>query len=78
VNFTPKLLAIYQRCLAIEFNRANLQFGQEVSQNIYYEGIPVGTRCTDFVVEDQIIIEVKTVIRLEDIHFLLSAIVKLK
>jgi GxxExxY protein len=30
---------IYQRCLAIEFNRANLQFGQEVSQDIYYEGI---------------------------------------
>jgi GxxExxY protein len=30
---------IYQRCLAIEFNRTNLQFGQEVSQDIYYEGI---------------------------------------
>ena len=59
---------IYQRSLAIEFNRANLQFGREVSQNIYYEGIHVGTRRADFVVENRIIVEIKAVIRLEDVH----------
>jgi GxxExxY protein len=59
---------IYQRCLAIEFDKAKLNFGREVSQNIYYEGIQVGTRRADFVVEDCVIVEIKAVIRLEDVH----------
>jgi GxxExxY protein len=59
---------IYQRCLAIEFERAKLNFGREVEQDIYYEGIHVGTRRADFVVEDRVIVEIKAVIRLEDVH----------
>ncbi len=59
---------IYQRCLVIEFDKANLNFGREVEQNIYYEGIQVGTRRADFVVEDRVIVEIKAVIRLEDVH----------
>jgi GxxExxY protein len=59
---------IYQRCLAIEFDKAKLSFGREVEQNIYYEGIQVGTRRADFVVEERIIVEIKAVIRLEDVH----------
>jgi GxxExxY protein len=59
---------IYQRCLAIELNRANLKFGREVEQEIYYENIKVGTRRADFIVEDCVIVELKAVIRLEDAH----------
>ncbi len=59
---------IYQRCLAIEFNRAGLTFGREVEQTIYYDGIEVGTRRADFVVENQIIVELKALINLEDVH----------
>jgi GxxExxY protein len=59
---------IYQRCLAIEFKRADLQFGREVERDIYYEGIQVGTRRADFIVEDCVIVEIKAVIRLEDVH----------
>jgi GxxExxY protein len=59
---------IYQRCLAIEFERAKLNFGREVEQDIYYEGIQVGTRRADFVVEERVIVEIKAVIRLEDVH----------
>ena len=59
---------IYQRCLAIEFERAGLRFAREVEQKIYYEGIAVGTRRADFVVEDNIIVELKAVINLEDVH----------
>ena len=59
---------IYQRCLAIEFDKVKLNFGREVEQNIYYEGIQVGTRRADFVVEDCVIVEIKAVIRLEDVH----------
>jgi len=59
---------IYQRCLAIEFDKAGLNFGREVEQTIFYEGIEVGTRRADFVVENQIIVELKALINLEDVH----------
>ena len=59
---------IYQRCLAIELERAGLSFGREVEQIIFYEGIEVGTRRADFVVENQVIVELKALINLEDVH----------
>lgn len=59
---------IYQRCLAIELQKAELNFGREIEQTIYYEGINVGTRRADFVVEEKIIVEIKAVINLEDVH----------
>ncbi len=59
---------IYQRCLAIELKRAGLSFGREIQQVIYYEDIEVGTRRADFVVENQVIVELKAVINLEDVH----------
>jgi GxxExxY protein len=59
---------IYQRCLQIEFERANLKFGREVEQTIFYEDIVVGARRADFVVEDKVIVELKAVTNLEDVH----------
>jgi GxxExxY protein len=59
---------IYQRCLAIELQKAGLNFGREVEQIIFYEGIEVGTRRADFVVENQVIVELKALINLEDVH----------
>ena len=59
---------IYQRCLAIELERAGLNFGREIEQTIYYDSIRVGTRRADFVVEGQVIVELKAVINLEDAH----------
>lgn len=43
-------------------------FGREVSQSIYYDGIHVGTRRADFVVENKLTVELKAVINLEDVH----------
>ncbi|MBK6826713.1 MAG: GxxExxY protein [Chitinophagaceae bacterium] len=59
---------IYQRCFAIELERAGLSFGREIEQTIYYDSIKVGTRRADFVVENQVIVELKAVINLEDAH----------
>jgi GxxExxY protein len=59
---------IYQRCLAIEFNKVGISFGREVEQTIFYEGIDVGTRRADFTVEGQVIVELKAQINLEDVH----------
>ena len=59
---------IYQRCLAIEMDKAGIDFGREVEQPIYYEGIEVGTRRADFIVADRIVVELKALTALEDIH----------
>lgn len=59
---------IYQRCLALEMEKVGLSFGREVEQTIYYEGVDVGTRRADFIVENQIVVELKALINLEDVH----------
>ncbi|MFY7909585.1 MAG: GxxExxY protein [Emticicia sp.] len=59
---------IYQRCLAIELQKVGLEFGREIEQDIFYDGINVGTRRADFVVENDVIVELKAVINLEDVH----------
>ena len=48
---------IYQRCLAIELERAGLSFGREVEHPIYYRGVEVGTRRADFIVANQVVVE---------------------
>jgi GxxExxY protein len=60
---------IYQRCLAIELEKANLGFVREVDQPIFYDNIAVGTRRADFVIEEKVLLEIKAVIKLEDVHF---------
>lgn len=59
---------IYQRCLAIELERANLSFAREQEQPVFYDGIQVGMRRADFVVENQVVVELKAVVQLEDAH----------
>lgn len=59
---------IYQRCLAIELERAGLSFVRELEQDIFYDGIHVGTRRADFIIENDIVVELKALINLEDVH----------
>ena len=59
---------IYQRCLAIELVNAGLHFEREREQTIFYEGINVGTRRADFIVENHLVVELKALINLEDVH----------
>lgn len=59
---------IYQRCLAIEFKKEGISFEREKDQTIYYEGYDVGTRRADFVVEDQVLVELKALTKIEDVN----------
>lgn len=59
---------IYQRALAIEFNKQNLNYRRELEMIIYYDSIEIGTRRVDFFVEELIMVELKALIKLEDIH----------
>ncbi len=59
---------IYQRCLALELEKAGLCYAREKEHTIFYEGVDVGTRRADFVVEDKVIVELKALVNLEDVH----------
>lgn len=60
---------IYQRCLGIEMEKQGLWFARELEMTIYYEGISVGARRVDFLVADKIMVELKAISALNDIHF---------
>ena len=61
---------IYQRALAWEMSQAGLSFSREIEQEIFYKQLPepIGTRRADFVVEQKVLVELKAVIELEDVH----------
>jgi GxxExxY protein len=61
---------IYQRALALELSEAGLSFDREVEQEIFYRDRPVsiGTRRADFVIEGKVLVELKAIIKLEDVH----------
>lgn len=59
---------IYQRALAIEFKRQHINFSREHEMSIYYKGEDIGTRRVDFFVEGRIMVEIKAIIQLEDVH----------
>ena len=59
---------IYQRCLAIELEKQANHFSREQEMPIFYDDRAVGTRRADFIVENSVLIELKAVIKLEDVH----------
>ena len=61
---------IYQRALAYEMRNAGLEFAREIEQDIFYKELdePIGTRRADFVVERKVLVELKAIIELDDIH----------
>jgi len=59
---------IYQRALAIEMKKQNLSYQREMEMQIYYDGFDIGTRRVDFFVENNIMVEIKALINLEDVH----------
>ena len=59
---------VYQRALAIEMSMQRLNYSREHEMPLQYKGYNVGTRRVDFLVEDEIMVEIKAIINLEDVH----------
>lgn len=59
---------IYQRALAIEMANQGLNFTREMEMVIFYDGIDIGTRRVDFFVEEKIMLELKAVSSLDELH----------
>ncbi len=59
---------INQRALEIEMATQGLDFTREHEMKIYYKNVDIGTRRVDFFVEEKVMVEIKAVITLEDVH----------
>lgn len=59
---------VYQRALSIELNMNNISHEREKEMPIQYKGFNIGTRRVDFFVEEKIMVEIKALVNLEDVH----------
>ena len=59
---------IYQRALEIEMEEMGVHFKREFEMPIYYKGKEIGLRRVDFFIEQKIMIELKAIIQLENVH----------
>ena len=67
------LESIYENALIIELQRQNLRIEQQKEVMIKYDGMEVGRHRLDLIIDNTIVVELKAVKNIEDIHF---AIVK--
>ena len=65
--------SIYENALIIELQKKGLPFDRQKEVVIQYDGVEVGRHRLDLIVNDTIVVELKAVKNIEDIHF---AIVK--
>lgn len=65
-GFTEK---VYQDALAVEFSESGIPFQREVELHVLYNDIPLpSTFIPDFICYDKIIVELKAVKELDDVH----------
>jgi GxxExxY protein len=62
------LESIYEEALARELGLRGMAFQRQVSVPILYKNETVGTHVIDLIVDDQVIVELKAITELADIH----------
>ena len=60
--------AVYQKALVHELGQGKISVEQQVSFQVRYKGVTVGSYYADIVVEERVIIELKTVEKLMPAH----------
>ena len=60
---------IYEKCLIIELQKCSLKCERQIVRNIYYDGIYVGNKRLDVVVEDVVLVELKALSFLDNSCF---------
>ena len=59
---------IYQRALSIELNLNNIEHTREQEMDIYYRDEKIGTRRVDFMINNEISVEIKAIKELDNVH----------
>jgi GxxExxY protein len=62
------LEAVYQKALAHELTLQGIRFEEQKALSVYYKGQLVGEYRPDFVIDDQIILELKSISALNSAH----------
>jgi GxxExxY protein len=63
------LESVYEEALAVEFALSGVQFVRQKTVPLFYKDHQVGEHRLDFLVENLIVVELKVIRALEDIHF---------
>jgi GxxExxY protein len=63
------LESIYANALCVEIRRRSLPFDRETTISVMYEGVEVGQHRLDLVIGGLIVVELKAIKRLDDVHF---------
>ncbi|HEY2144230.1 MAG TPA: GxxExxY protein [Candidatus Udaeobacter sp.] len=63
------LESIYDEALAVEFALSGIQFIRQYPVPIFYRDHQIGEHRLDFLLEGKIVVELKAISQLEDIHF---------
>jgi len=63
------LESIYDEALKVELSKNELDFASQMEVQIEYLGVPVGLHRLDLLVQNEVIVELKAVKELADIHF---------
>ena len=63
------LESVYTAALTIEFRKHGLQFERQRRLPILNDGVEIGFHRLDLLVEGTIVVELKAVKRIEDVHF---------
>ena len=59
---------LYEEALAIEFGLRTIPFSRQHPLRVSYKGYPVGEGRADFVIAESLVVEVKAVQQLLDVH----------
>jgi GxxExxY protein len=59
---------IYQRAFALELESEGIAFRREQEMTLFYKGCEIGARRADFIIENKVLVELKALIALEDVH----------
>jgi len=59
----------YEEALAVEFALSGIQFVRQKPIALFYKDHQIGEHRLDFLAEDKIVVELKAINALEDIHF---------
>src|SRR3982750_3989987 len=63
------LESVYEEALAVEFALSGIQFIRQHPVPLFYRDHQIGEHRLDFLVDEKIVVELKAVSELQDIHF---------
>jgi GxxExxY protein len=59
---------VYQRAMLVECNLRNVETDSEIALPIFYKNIKVGSRRADLLIKKKVIVELKAITELNDLH----------